>query len=123
MNLVILWLPRGLAIIITVLVFLFAVGSTVGQGSDWFMPLLASLPGLVILIATAVAWRHPFFGGIVFVALSLSYLFQAYRRADLSNYTSLIIMVGIPLLAGILFLLQRSNTDYVAQQQEQIKQK
>jgi len=114
MQLIITWLPRALGIILTVLVVLFAVDS-VSAGVGWLVPLVAAAPGLIILIATAIAWRGPFLGGVIFLGLGLSYAYQAYSQGTLtSNWAGLIMLTVIPVLAGILFLLQKPNQKFLA---------
>ena len=112
MQHIITWLPRILAVIMTVLVFLLAIESVSTSSVSWLLPLVASLPGLVVLIATIIAWIRPFFGGIVFFALGLSYAYQAYLQDGMDNSTAMVVMVGVPILAGILFLLQKANSEY-----------
>lgn len=96
----------------TVLVFMFAEEAVAVDGGSWLLPLVAALPGLVILIATVIAWIRPFFGGVVFLALGLSYAYQAYLQSGMDNSTAMVVMVGVPILAGILFLLQKANSNY-----------
>jgi hypothetical protein len=102
---VIIWLPRALAIILTVLVFLM-VADGAGQAEAWYLPLVASVPGLVLLITTLIAWRWAITGGVIFFALGLSYLYQAYMQGGLNEPAVVLIMVIVPLLIGILFVMQ-----------------
>jgi hypothetical protein len=111
MKLVIMWLPRALAIILTVLVLMFSIDSM--GTSEWFIPLVAAVPGMVILIATVIAWRAPFLGGVIFIALGSSYAYQAYLQDGFSNIGALMLLTVIPVLAGILFLLQRPNQQFL----------
>ena len=111
MKLVITWLPRALAIILTVLVLMFSLDSM--GTSEWFIPLVAAVPGIVILIATLIAWRAPFLGGVIFIALGLSYAYQAYLQDGFSNMGALVLLTAIPVAAGILFLLQRPNQQFL----------
>jgi len=113
MQYIIIWLPRALAVIMTVLVLLFAVETAVVESASWILPLVAALPGLVILIATVIAWIRPFFGGVVFIALGLSCVYQAYLQSGMDDSVAMVLMVGVPVLAGILFLLQKANSQYV----------
>ncbi|MFH1433993.1 MAG: hypothetical protein ABIG32_03815, partial [Candidatus Uhrbacteria bacterium] len=76
-----------------------------GGEVDWYLPLVASLPGVVMLIATVIAWRWSLFGGVVFVALGASYIFQFFRRDGGDDYLGLILMAGLPIIAGIIFIV------------------
>ena len=102
---IIIWLPRALAIILTVLVFLM-VADGAAQAEAWYLPLVASVPGLVLLITTIIAWRWPVTGGVIYFALGLSYLYQAYMQQGLGDTAVVLVMVVVPLLIGILFVMQ-----------------
>jgi hypothetical protein len=74
---------------------LFALDA-LGEGIVPF--LIHLIPTFVLLIVVALAWRWPWVGGVVFVALALLYGIEARRHLDW------ILIIGGPLLVvGVLF--------------------
>lgn len=104
MQLYLTWIARVIAILYTLFVFSFVI-DVVGGELDWYVPLVASLPGVVMLITTVIAWRWSLFGGVIFIALGASYIFQFYRRDGGDDYFGLVLMAGLPILAGVLFVI------------------
>ncbi len=100
------WIAKILAIIFTLFIFSFVI-EAVGDGFEWYMPLVAALPGVVLLIATVLAWRAPVFGGVVFIGLGASYLYQYFKSFPGDDWPALMVMAGIPIVVGALFLMGR----------------
>jgi len=104
MQIYLTWIARVIAILYTLFVFSFVI-DVVGGELEWYVPLVASLPGIVILITTVIAWRWQLFGGVVFIALGASYIFQFIRRDGGDDYFGLILMAGLPVITGVLFVI------------------
>jgi hypothetical protein len=100
-----LWSPRILGILVALFIGLFALDAlAVG-----ILPFLIHLiPTVALLIVVALAWRWPWVGGVVFVALALLYGVQARGHLDW------ILIIGSPLLVvGVLFV---ASWRYLARQ-------
>lgn len=104
-----IWLPRGLTIIFALFLSLFAWDAFSGQESllqnliGFFYHLI---PSLVVLGLLAVYWKEPFYGGIVFIVLSLLFtlFFHTYRA------WSSFLLISLPLLViGVLFILTHGS--------------
>ena len=99
---VLLWLPRVIAIAVTLFIGMFALDAfSAGK------PLLQALgdfavhliPSFVMLAVVAAAWRHPWVGAIAFIGLAIAYAMSVSRL-------DWILLIGGPLFAvGVLFLL------------------
>lgn len=63
------------------------------------MHLLMTLSALGV---TILAWKRLKFGGLIFVLLGLTYLLLIFRQ----QWRDGIIICGVPLLTGILFLAE-----------------
>jgi hypothetical protein len=50
-------------------------------------------PSFLLLVAVALAWRWPWVGGVVFIALAVLYAVQAHE------HVSWIVFIGGPLLS------------------------
>jgi hypothetical protein len=102
---ILLWTPRILGILFALFLSMFAL-DVFGQGYSFWETALALfmhlIPVFVLLIGLALAWRWPWVGAVGFLGFSLWYLSVAWGQL-----VSLII-VGTPLLIGILFLLNWS---------------
>jgi hypothetical protein len=102
---ILLWTPRILGILFALFLSIFAL-DVFGQGYGFWGTALALfmhlIPVFVLLIGLALAWRWPWVGALGFLGFSLWYLSVARGR-----FVSPII-VGPPLLVGILFLLNWS---------------
>jgi len=104
MNIFFTWFPRGLSILITLFVFSFII-DVVGDSFQWYMPLIAALPGVIFLIVTLVAWRWPFTGGIIWLALGASYAYQYFVRYAGGDWLALVVMCGVPIVVGVLLIV------------------
>lgn len=97
------YLPRALAILIIALLSIFIL-----EGFDpefgWQDSLMHLLITLAALGATVVAWKWPKIGSWFFVLFGLSFLLPMvfYNAQPWSG----LIMGGVPLLIGVLFLIE-----------------
>ena len=101
------YVPRGLAILMVVFTAMFVLEGFSPEFS-WTDSVMHALLSAVVLVATIVAWRWPKIGGWLFVLFSVLPL-SAIRSGEWSG----VIIGAVPLLAGILFLIEgfgrRSN--------------
>ncbi len=95
------FLPRVLSILI---VSFFAVFILEGFSPEfgWQDSLMHLLVALIALGAAIVAWKWPKIGGWIFVLLGLKYLLMIFN----SQWWNGLIIGGIPLSTGILFLVE-----------------
>jgi hypothetical protein len=101
----VIWLPRVLAIGFAGFVGLFALDVLdAGYGPrEMVLALLIHLiPTFGMLLATALAWRRPWIGAVAFAAWATWYLMAFWGRFPPSVF---VVMSGVPLMVGILFLL------------------
>lgn len=108
------WAGRILALAVAVFWLWWGVGSAYVEGFSWMSLLAHSLPGLLILISTLVAWRWETRGGFFLVGVALlvtAFLLWAISRG---GYRGPAFQMGImvwltmalpPLLSGVLLLL------------------
>ena len=98
------WTPRIAAIIFVLFLSLFALDIFEMNLGFWetilglFMHLI---PSILLAIAIALAWRWEWIGALIFAGWSVFYFVTA-RGFHWSVYA---IIAGIPLVIGILFLL------------------
>ena len=103
--------PISVAVIYTILVtivLLYAFFTKYNSLESIGILLVYLIPSFVLVAATIIAWRREFFGGVVFIFLSLfaTIVFNTYR------YISSILIVSIPLLLiGILFIIHSKKSD------------
>lgn len=107
------WIARILALAVAVFWLWWGIGSAFVEGFGWLSLLAHSLPGLLILIATLVAWRWERIGGSLLVGVDIlvtGFLLWAISRG---GYRGPAFQMGImvwltialpPLLAGLVFL-------------------
>ena len=95
------YLQRVLAILIVVFFALFILE---GFGPDfgWQASVMHAVLALVALAATIVAWKWPKIGGWIFVAFGIYYFLMIFRSQEWNSS----FVGGIPLLTGILFLIE-----------------
>jgi len=102
MNKFIYYLPKILTILIVVFMAMFILEGF-SPGFGWQDSLMHLLMTLIALGATILAWKRPKIGGWIFVLLGLLiYLNMIFRQ----QWWGGIIIGGIPLLTGILFLME-----------------
>lgn len=98
------WTPRVAGILFVLFLSLFALDVFEMNLSFWetivglFMHLI---PSILLGIALALAWRWEWVGAVIFAGWSIFY-FTSARGFPWSVYA---IIAGIPLLIGLLFLL------------------
>ncbi len=98
MKKVIYWLPRILSILFIAFISIFAL-DVFGQ-PQWFLALCMHLiPSFILIILTAIAWKHEQLGGFIFVAIGIFMLIS-------SRFESLIISIPVVVL-GALFLSRK----------------
>jgi hypothetical protein len=95
------YLPRILTILIVVFMAMFILEGF-SPGFGWQDSLMHLLMTLIALGATILAWKRPKIGGWIFVLLGLKYLLLIFRQ----QWWNGIIVGGILLLTGILFLIE-----------------
>ncbi len=96
------YLPRALAILIVAFLSIFILEGFSPE-FGWQDSLMHLLVALVALGAAIVAWKWPKIGGWVFVLFGLKYLLSVAPHAQ--TWSGLIIG-GVPLLTGVLFLVE-----------------
>jgi len=86
------------------IVSFFALFILEGLGPDfgWQDSLSHLFSTLVVLSAAIVAWKWPKIGGLIFVAVGIALLFMLFK----AQWLSALIIGGVPLLTGGLFLLE-----------------
>ena len=97
-----LWSPRLLAILVSLLLSLFALDAfgnekTVSEALPEFAIHVA--PMILLLAVAAVSWRWEWVGGVAFTGLAAGYAYVA------RNHASWVLCISVPLLVvGVLFL-------------------
>lgn len=99
------WFPRIVALLFSLLIIFFAI-SVIGQGFSWATFVLALIPGLILIITTIIAWRYEVAGGTIFVLLGVLYLLIAMGTNISAD--AVLIMSGIPIFTGALFVLDNT---------------
>ena len=98
------WAPRVLGISMALFVAIFAL-DVIDRGFSFWQAvggfLIHLVPTYLLLIAVAVGWRWEIAGGALFIALGGLYI-AVTPGFPLSVY---LIMSGIPVLTGLLFLV------------------
>ena len=91
------WLPRLLAISLTIFISMFALD--VFENQQWFLALIMHLiPSFILIFLTIIAWKHERLGGCLFIVFGILTLI-------FFHFQSLIISIPI-IITGILFLIQ-----------------
>lgn len=101
MKKIIYYLPRILSILIVAFLAMFILEGF-SPGFSWQDSLMHLLMTFSALGATILAWKRLKFGGWIFVLLGLTYLLLSFRQ----QWWDGIIIGGVPLLTGILFLAE-----------------
>jgi len=101
------WAPRALGILFILFVSLFAM-DVFEEGLGFWGTILALLvhllPSISMTIALIIGWRWEWVGALGFFGFAIWYVAFAMNRGrfELVAYA---LMVGIPLVIGILFLV------------------
>lgn len=103
MKKIIFYLPRILSVAIVLFFAVFILG---GFGPDfgWQDSAAHAVLALIALGITVLAWKKPKIGGWVFVVFGLYFLSMNLKD---SRWLGAIIIGGVPLIAGILFLADK----------------
>lgn len=97
MNKFLYWLPRILAILFIGFISMFALD--VFEEPQWLLALVMHLiPGLILALITFVAWKHAYWGGILFIIGGIFSLF-------FFNFETMIVFIPA-LVIGALFLIE-----------------
>jgi hypothetical protein len=90
------WLPRILAILFIGFISLFALDAF--AASEWFLSLIMHLiPSFILIIVTAIAWKHEIAGGWLFFGAGGILLY-------LSNFESLIVSIPAFVIGGLFWI-------------------
>jgi hypothetical protein len=96
------WLPRILAVLFIIFISLFAL-DVFGTGAGFWQEiggfLIHLIPSYILIIATIVAWKREFIGGILFIIFSV--VLAIWTSVEL---VSLLVILP-PFIIGILFLV------------------
>lgn len=98
------WSPRIAAILFVLLLSLFALDIfemdlTVGETIVGL--LIHLIPSILLTIAVVLAWRWEWIGALIFGGWSILYATMARGQ----HWSAYAIITGVPLLIGIVFLL------------------
>ena len=99
------WTPRIITILFALFVSLFAMDVfNEGRGLWETVAALAVhlIPTALLLLIHAISWRWEWIGGLLFIALGVFYVISTWGRFPWVTY---LVMAGIPVLVGLLFLL------------------
>jgi hypothetical protein len=99
------WLPRILSLLLIAFFLLFSLDVFSEESLWWEMIFgffMHNIPTLVLGGLTWLAWKKEKIGGIVFILLAIAFtiFFKTY-----TNIFSILTITGVPLLIGILYLL------------------
>ena len=98
------WAPRVLGLSFAVLISVFAL-DVIGEGYGFWETIAALLihlvPTFVLLLVVAVSWCHEWVGALVFPAMGLIYLVQAWPG---QHWTAYVLISGPLFVLGALFL-------------------
>jgi len=106
------WSPRILAITITAFISLFSLDVFSEGYSFWEMIvafLIHNIPTFILVLAIIIAWKWEHIGGLIFIFIGFAYLVlvSGNFEYELGFFITVLIISGIPILTGILFLLNR----------------
>lgn len=108
MNKFLYWLPRVLSVVFICFLTLFSL-DVFEIDAPWYQLigafLIHSLPSLVLIIVTIIAWKKPKIGGWLFIAAGLGLAILTKF-----NLMSAVIYVS-PIIVGILYLVSAKKSD------------
>jgi signal transduction histidine kinase len=91
------WLPRILSILLICFISMFALD--VFEEPQWFLGLIMHLiPSFILALITFIAWKHAYWGGILFIATGIFSLF-------FFHFETMIVFIPAVVI-GILFLTE-----------------
>ena len=88
------------AVLVIVLAFYPLIKSPI-ISLGWSTIFIASIPGILTLIATVTALKNRIWGGIMFLILAIVFSYFIYSKLLSNDY---LIIAGLFLMTGILFL-------------------
>jgi hypothetical protein len=100
---ILFWLPRGLAILFTLIISMFAADVFSEGGGFWKTALAFALhlvPTLILAVAIIVSWRREWIGALVFFGLAAGYALWSVARPDW-----ILVIAGPLALIAVLYLL------------------
>lgn len=112
------WVPRGLGILVILLLSLFALDSFSAERTflqNAVALLMHLIPSLVLLTALIIAWKREKTGGILLTILGVAaaiflFFFNYHKNHSVTTSLLIVLMMAIPLiLAGILFIISASR--------------
>ncbi|MGC9968199.1 MAG: hypothetical protein ABSC29_00485 [Minisyncoccia bacterium] len=100
-------LPRTLAILFALFLAIFSL-DVFGEGYGFWGTVAAfiihNIPSLLIIGATAVAWRHKKTGGVIFIALGIAATFFYHTAGAIASFAA----ISLPFFViGVLFLVEQ----------------
>lgn len=107
---ILFWLPRLLAIVFAMFLSLFATdvfSQDISFGEKILALLIHMIPTGLILAALAVAWRRSMIGGLLFIALAITFI--VVSRGEL---VAIQLIAGPLLVIGVLFLIEANAALY-----------
>ncbi len=112
-----IWLPRVIGIIYIMFLLFFTLDAFSGDVfsgnalllEETMVLIIHLVPSLIILIVLAVSWKLPVIGGILFIALSVVFMYYFGTYEVLSDF----FIISFPLaVIGLLFIvLQFAGTE------------
>jgi len=101
-NPILFLIPRILGFLLAGCIYLFFIDIS-SEGFQFESFVLIATFGTVYLGLTLLSWVQPGISGITFIVLGVLYLFFALGRLQLF---AMFIMSGIPIFAGLLFMIE-----------------
>jgi len=102
MNKIIYYIPRVLAILFIIFISLFSLDVFEMEAGFWQKIggfLIHLIPSYILIIATIIAWKKEFIGGVLFIIFSVA--LAIWTRVELAS----ILVILPPFIIGILFLV------------------
>ncbi|MBP7205127.1 MAG: hypothetical protein KBA54_01270 [Candidatus Cloacimonetes bacterium] len=99
-----IWIPRILAILLGIFMFLFSLDVFGGGESIWrklLGLLIHNIPVIILFLALWLTWKRPLITALLFLALGVA--ITLYFRMYEKDWRAFIAISGIPLLCAILF--------------------
>jgi len=102
MNKIIYYIPRVLAILFIIFISLFSLDVFEMEAGFWQKIggfLIHLIPSYILIIATIIAWKKEFIGGVLFIIFSVA--LAIWTRVELAS----LLVILPPFIIGILFLV------------------
>lgn len=109
-NKFIYWAPRILSILFILFLMMFSldVFDSASSAQEITIGLfMHNIPALILLVVVIISWKREIVGGIVFILAALAYSVSMLttRPFDVGILMALLIIGGLALLIGVLFML------------------